>query len=120
MRCFFVHETSGSVLILMSPSSLSGAPSGLGRRTATAHVETPRIITPSSTAWPPTGASRRLWSPSWAGRVWARSSLMWSCYRRPGGGPQALLAGKAQRVVLLVGLGDRVLGVHDRAHAVAR
>ena len=27
-------------------------------RTATAQVETPRIITPSSTAWPPTGASR--------------------------------------------------------------
>ena len=31
-------------------------PSGV--RTATAQVETPRIITPSSTAWPPTGASR--------------------------------------------------------------
>ena len=29
-----------------------------GSRTATAHVETPRIITPSRTAWPPTGASR--------------------------------------------------------------
>ena len=58
MRCFFVHETSGSVLTLMSPSSLSGAPSGVGRRTATAQVETPRIITPSSTAWPPTGLSR--------------------------------------------------------------
>ena len=25
---------------------------------ATAQVETPRIITPSRTAWPPTGASR--------------------------------------------------------------
>src|SRR5829696_8442553 len=34
----------------------STAPSGL--RTATAQVETPRIITPSSTACPPTGASR--------------------------------------------------------------
>ena len=31
---------------------------GAGLRTATAQVETPRIITPSSTAWPPTGASR--------------------------------------------------------------
>ena len=31
---------------------------GPGLRTATAQVETPRIITPSSTAWPPTGASR--------------------------------------------------------------
>ena len=31
---------------------------GTGLRTATAQVETPRIITPSSTAWPPTGASR--------------------------------------------------------------
>ena len=29
-----------------------------GTRTATAQVETPRIITPSSTAWPPIGASR--------------------------------------------------------------
>ena len=28
-----------------------------GTRTATAQVETPRIITPSSTAWPPIGAS---------------------------------------------------------------
>ncbi len=27
-------------------------------RVATAHAETPRIITPSMTAWPPTGASR--------------------------------------------------------------
>ena len=32
--------------------------SGVGLRTATAQVETPRIITPSSTAWPPTGRSR--------------------------------------------------------------
>ena len=34
----------------------STSPAGL--RTATAQVETPRIITPSSTACPPTGASR--------------------------------------------------------------
>src|SRR5947208_15551467 len=39
-----------------SPSALSC--SGAGLRTATAQVETPRIITPSSTACPPTGASR--------------------------------------------------------------
>ncbi len=36
--------------------STSIRPSGV--RTATAQTETPRIITPSSTAWPPTGASR--------------------------------------------------------------
>ena len=35
---------------------VSISPSGV--RTATAQVVTPRIITPSSTAWPPTGASR--------------------------------------------------------------
>src|SRR5690349_106725 len=33
-------------------------PRSAGSRTATAQWETPRIITPSSTAWPPTGASR--------------------------------------------------------------
>src|SRR5206468_2460157 len=42
----------------ISPSVPAAAPSGAGLRTATAHVETPRIITPSRTAWPPTGASR--------------------------------------------------------------
>src|SRR4051794_26889174 len=45
----FAHETSGSELTSMSPA---------GFRTATAQVETPRIITPSRTACPPTGASR--------------------------------------------------------------
>src|SRR4051794_29392073 len=49
IRLRFAHETTGSELICTWPSGL---------RTATAHVETPRIITPSSTAWPPTGASR--------------------------------------------------------------
>ena len=34
-------------------------------RTATAQVETPRIMTPSRTAWPPTGASRC--AQSWPG-----------------------------------------------------
>src|SRR6476646_10480948 len=48
-RCRFAQATSGSELTWTSPSGL---------RTATAQVETPRIITPSRTAWPPTGASR--------------------------------------------------------------
>src|SRR5213078_2052033 len=43
------QETSGNDWTSISPSFL---------RTATAQVDTPRIITPSSTAWPPTGASR--------------------------------------------------------------
>jgi len=59
-------ETSGKLCTLISPSAASSdcslrppvTCSGAGARTATAHVETPRIITPSSTAWPPTGASR--------------------------------------------------------------
>src|SRR5689334_24334293 len=64
-RCFFVHETSGNDCTSISPwapSSGSSLPScrssATGLRTATAQVEIPRIITPSSTAWPPTGASR--------------------------------------------------------------
>ena len=48
-RWRFAQGTSGSELISIWPSGL---------RTATAQVEMPRIITPSSTAWPPTGASR--------------------------------------------------------------
>ena len=48
-RCRWAQGTSGS-------DSTSIWPSGV--RTATAQTETPRIITPSSTAWPPTGASR--------------------------------------------------------------
>src|SRR4051812_41906933 len=54
-RCRLVHETSGNDWISISPR-VSG--SGAGLRTATAQVETPRIMTPSMTAWPPTGASR--------------------------------------------------------------
>ncbi len=55
---------SGNVLTSISPSaacpserppSLSCSADGL--RTATAQWETPRIITPSSTACPPTGGS---------------------------------------------------------------
>src|SRR6266511_2866040 len=49
IRWRFAQETTGSEVTSMSPS---------GFRTATAQVETPRIITPSSTACPPTGASR--------------------------------------------------------------
>ena len=49
MRWRFAQETRGSDVSSISPS---------GFRTATAQVETPRIITPSSTACPPIGASR--------------------------------------------------------------
>src|SRR4051794_21218940 len=48
-RWRLAQETNGSELTSTSPSGL---------RTATAQVETPRIITPSRTACPPTGASR--------------------------------------------------------------
>src|SRR2546421_3639625 len=64
-RCRFSHDTSGKEETSISPwapcsgSSLPSCRSaGTGFRTATAQVEMPRIITPSSTAWPPTGASR--------------------------------------------------------------
>ena len=63
-RWRFVHDTSGSEMTSISPfaPSFESAPpaascSAEGLRTATAHVEMPRIITPSSTAWPPIGAS---------------------------------------------------------------
>jgi hypothetical protein len=76
-------ETSGSETISISPSAASVGSSswplaicsGDGLRTATAHVETPRIITPSRTAWPPIGASRVLGGGGAAG-------LMVSPYRR--------------------------------------
>src|SRR3954452_18578967 len=66
-RCRLIHDTSGSETNSISPSagsvgsrwpSPSCSCSGVGLRTATAHVDTPRIITPSRTAWPPMGASR--------------------------------------------------------------
>src|SRR3954449_4723519 len=57
-RCFCSAEVSGNDWTSISPRASDGPPSGTGLRTATAHVETPRIITPSRTAWPPTGASR--------------------------------------------------------------
>src|SRR5829696_8285863 len=77
-RCRFVHETSGSEVTSMSPfaPSFESAPpaascSAEGLRTATAQVETPRIITPSSTAWPPIGASLAATGlPSGIGPAW--------------------------------------------------
>ena len=66
-RWRFVHDTSGSETTSISPSGisiLSPRLDGLHLHLATAcgrrraQVETPRIITPSRTAWPPTGASR--------------------------------------------------------------
>src|SRR3954453_5760944 len=65
-RCRRRTETSGKLVISISPVAASPGSrlrpeatcSGLGLRTATAHVDTPRIITPSRTAWPPMGASR--------------------------------------------------------------
>ena len=47
-RLRVTHETTGCDSTAISPSL----------RVATDQVETPRIITPSRTAWPPTGASR--------------------------------------------------------------
>jgi hypothetical protein len=78
-------ETSGSETTSISPSAASvgsiswplATCSGDGLRTATAHVETPRIITPSRTAWPPIGASRVL------GGGGGAAGLMRSPYRRP-------------------------------------
>src|SRR4051812_45190729 len=65
------------------------SPSGV--RQATAQVETPRIITPSSTAWPPTAASR------WTGR--SRTGLLTSTTsaarpRTSGGSIAALALGR--------------------------
>ena len=104
----------------LAPSFESGPPasscSADGLRTATAQVETPRIITPSSTAWPPIGASlrglprrtrgARRW---WTGKrslqliVSARSALT----PRGRSAPAQVLAGELVRVVLLPGLGDQ-------------
>ena len=64
-RCRLSTEISGNDWTSISPAaSPASRPSwrvelvGAGMRTATAQVEMPRIITPSRTAWPPTGASR--------------------------------------------------------------
>ena len=56
-RCFLSTEVSGNEVTSISPwaprsgsTPSSETSSGSGLRTATAHVDTPRIITPSSTA----------------------------------------------------------------------
>ena len=73
------RSRAGSVCTSISPSaascgerSPSASCSALGLRTATAQLETPRIITPSSTAWPPTGASRCALSSPSASRATSR------------------------------------------------
>src|SRR6059058_3186140 len=58
MRRLRDHEVNGNLLREISPTASGGAASPTGLRTATAQWATPRIITPSRTAWPPTGASR--------------------------------------------------------------
>src|SRR5689334_25418721 len=96
---------------------MSISPSGL--RTATAQVETPRIITPSSTAWPPTGASRTARSgccSSGAGVALRAGWLMHPCYRRVLAPLQVLRrAGGGQDVVHLVGFPDPVARIDGRA-----
>src|SRR5579884_18253 len=59
MRWRRARGSRGNERTSTAPSASCGAPSGGGLRTARAHVRTPRIITPSSTAWPPMGASRK-------------------------------------------------------------
>jgi hypothetical protein len=55
-------EENGKVCTAISPAGICRSPaascSTVGARMATDHVRTPRIITPSSTACPPIGASR--------------------------------------------------------------
>src|SRR4051794_35320428 len=122
-RWRFTIETSGSETTSISPSAASvgsrwcpsASCSGEGLRTATAHVETPRIITPSSTAWPPIGASIRFGSSLCGSR-----SLIPSPYRRQRA-PQEPSAtddgtGGAQHVVVLVRLAKGVRGVGQGPH----
>src|SRR5436190_1677756 len=119
-RCFLVHETSGNELTSIAPcapcsgSSLpSCRSSGTGLRTATAQVEMPRIITPSSTAWPPTGASRwAISSPSGirtgsAADRGARGAV--ACTRGLGRGLGGLLALGGAALEAL----DAAAGVHE-------
>src|SRR5215218_10438559 len=87
IRLRFAHETSGSDVTSISPPEVPGA-SGPGFRTATDQVETPRIITPSSTAWPPTGASRLATGrPSGIGELARFGEL--SCMLTKSGAPSA-------------------------------
>src|SRR5215211_1834802 len=98
-RWRFVQETSGNDWTSISPSAASSGSrpsspscSGRGLRTATAQVETPRIITPSSTACPPTGASFcAIRAPS-GRRVSDMASWVASSCRRERGGGAALEA----------------------------
>src|SRR3954447_286171 len=112
-RWRLVHDTSGSETTSISPAAASLEPgppaascSALGLRTATAHVEMPRIITPSSTACPPIGAS-------------LVASRMPRWYRRPV--PRLLAARKRRagnlvRVVGLRRLHDHPVGVDLGLH----
>src|SRR5687768_9709032 len=113
MRWRFVHETSGSETTSISPFGMStrsprwtaSTCSADGLRTATAHVETPRIITPSRTACPPTGASRcALIRPS--ASTWGCGSVT----------ARMLEAARVAHVVPLVGLVDHLFGIYDHAH----
>src|SRR5436305_2051102 len=90
----------------ISPVGTSPSPwSGAGLRTATAQVETPRIITPSRTACPPTGAS---FTASRSGLGDAEALICLRRLARRGAGEEA-------RVVALVELADGVVGID--AHA---
>src|SRR5436309_4055879 len=89
----------------ISPVGTSPSPwSGAGLRTATAHVETPRIITPSRTACPPTGASRcATSSPSvWLTRSLAPGSLGGATLEpvHPAAGVDQLLPPGVERVAV--------------------
>src|SRR6476661_9955089 len=117
-RCFFSTLVSGCETSSISPwAPLSGSTpssefsSGSGLRTATAHEETPRIITPSRTACPPTGASRCAQScPSWGavavsaiGGCWLARGALGSAALEPldaATGVDQLLATRVERVAL--------------------
>src|SRR5215217_7750256 len=129
-RWRFVQETSGSEITSMSPfaPSFESAPPASscraeGLRTATAQVEMPRIITPSSTAWPPIGASV-VASRGRSGElpfmeVGALTALIVSALRPSASminsAPAEIQAAQLVRVVRLGRLGDHLVGV--RLHA---
>src|SRR5690348_5423799 len=111
----------------MAWSTTATSPSG--RRTATAQLRTPRIITPSMTAWPPTwtpGADSA-WRPSRAPRRAAPTrpaSPLMRARTRPGSGRRlgtALAAGQLALEALHAAAGvdelllARVEGVADAA-----
>jgi len=88
-------ESSGNILTSISPVGISrlwlSSWVAVGLRTAIAQVRTPRIMTPSRTAWPPTGASRVVFRVSWTSPVTGRSRSIGSAGARVGtkasGGP---------------------------------